>query len=328
VIEAGADLDAVSRIRNAVAREALGSELFDRLPGEVLAELSDPFAPHTVLLAEVDERIVGYVDVERYPDGSATWIGAEVEPSYRGRGIASALFDRGLALIEPGAVVQSWSTDALPGAGEALTAATGFGAIAASSPSARFLIPRGFRLEQHDRLSLLDLPFHVDVHSPPDGYRVVQWLDATPDERLEQVALAMTRMNLDPPSGGLAIDTLEWTAERVSDFDLRTLATGGHFAITVIEHVASGDIAGFTRLFVHPSPVPASQWETLVFEAHRGQRLGMLLKLANLRQLQDAFPGLPGVVTGNAEENRHMLDVNEALGFRAVGFESLWKLIS
>jgi len=58
---------------------------------------------------------------------------------------------------------------------------------------------------------------------------------------------------------------------------------------------------------------------------HRGRRLGMLLKLANIEHLQRLRPGHPAIVTYNAEENRHMLDVNEAVGFVPIGREGAWK---
>ncbi|MBD4636278.1 GNAT family N-acetyltransferase, partial [Xanthomonas citri pv. citri] len=60
------------------------------------------------------------------------------------------------------------------------------------------------------------------------------------------------------------------------------------------------------------------QWDTIVLPEHRGHRLGMRVKAANLIAVRDALPGARAIITGNAEENRHMLDVNEALGFRPV----------
>ena len=58
-----------------------------------------------------------------------------------------------------------------------------------------------------------------------------------------------------------------------------------------------------------------SQDDTLVLKEHRGHRLGMLLKVANLEFLQRERPGHPAVTTFNAAENEHMLAVNDALGF-------------
>ena len=53
--------------------------------------------------------------------------------------------------------------------------------------------------------------------------------------------------------------------------------------------------------------------------------LGMLLKVLNLAQVERVAPGHPSVITYNAEENRHMLAVNEAVGFVPIGYEGVWK---
>jgi RimJ/RimL family protein N-acetyltransferase len=62
-------------------------------------------------------------------------------------------------------------------------------------------------------------------------------------------------------------------------------------------------------------PSRAYQWGTLVRPAHRGHRLGMAVKVANLRQLQEAVPGVDHVITWNAESNARMVAVNDRLGF-------------
>jgi hypothetical protein len=53
--------------------------------------------------------------------------------------------------------------------------------------------------------------------------------------------------------------------------------------------------------------------------AHRGHRLGGLLKLDMLRWLADEQPQLETIDTWNAESNGHMIGVNEALGYEVIG---------
>ena len=66
-------------------------------------------------------------------------------------------------------------------------------------------------------------------------------------------------------------------------------------------------------------PGRAYQWGTLVLPEHRGHRLGLATKVENLRRVQAAEPDRTALYTWNAEVNRHMIAVNEALGFRPVG---------
>jgi hypothetical protein len=85
-------------------------------------------------------------------------------------------------------------------------------------------------------------------------------------------------------------------------------------------------LAGFTRVSVpHDTTRAVGQWDTIVLREHRGHRLGMLLKVANLQLLDEAGPGHPSVLTWNAEENRPMLAVNEAVGFVPIGYEGAWR---
>ena len=58
---------------------------------------------------------------------------------------------------------------------------------------------------------------------------------------------------------------------------------------------------------------------------HRGHRLGMLVKIANLRAYEDRRPGERRINTWNAQENEHMLAINVALGFEPVGVAAVWQ---
>ena len=58
------------------------------------------------------------------------------------------------------------------------------------------------------------------------------------------------------------------------------------------------------------------QWGTQVARAHRGHRLGMAVKCAQVRLVQQTCPDKTYLATSNSETNAPMVAINEALGFR------------
>lgn len=58
---------------------------------------------------------------------------------------------------------------------------------------------------------------------------------------------------------------------------------------------------------------------------HRGRRLGLLLKTTQLLELGRSLPRLRRLHTWNAAENRHMLAINEAVGFTVTGHSGEWQ---
>jgi len=59
-----------------------------------------------------------------------------------------------------------------------------------------------------------------------------------------------------------------------------------------------------------------------VARPHRGHRLGLLTKAAMLDWLASAEPGLQRLVTWNAASNKHMVAINEALGYELLDPQS------
>jgi GNAT superfamily N-acetyltransferase len=133
-------------------------------------------------------------------------------------------------------------------------------------------------------------------------------------------------MSTEEPDAGLEEPEDLWTVERLLANEERLAESPRTLVTAAVEHLPTGAIAGFTTLSV-PTEVDRtiSQEDTLVRREYRGHRLGMLLKLANLAEVQRLHPGHPAIITFNAEENRHMLDVNEAVGFTPIGYEGAWR---
>ena len=63
-------------------------------------------------------------------------------------------------------------------------------------------------------------------------------------------------------------------------------------------------------------PTIGYQGDTAVARQHRGRRLGLLLKIDMLRWLAEVEPQLEIIQTWNNVDNRFMINVNEALGYR------------
>ncbi|SHN56345.1 hypothetical protein SAMN05660350_00673 [Geodermatophilus obscurus] len=57
---------------------------------------------------------------------------------------------------------------------------------------------------------------------------------------------------------------------------------------------------------------------------HRGHRLGARIKVAVLREVAATLPAVRRISSYNADANRPMVAVNEALGFRRAGGLSTW----
>jgi GNAT superfamily N-acetyltransferase len=326
-------------VRNSIEAASYGTSELTMTAAETLPYWLDrEHAPRRLFGVRVDGRIVGRAYYERNvaDDDRVAWSTVEVLPDQRRRGIGTALAETVERLARADSrqrlLVYVVSPD---GPGDRLTAATGFGTVPLANPEVRFLLSRGFTLEQIERGSRLALPLDPErlrgwVAEASDragaDYAVHSWAGRVPERWRDDMAALFTRMSTDAPSAGLSEPEDPWTAQRVSDDDDRHEANPRTLLTAVVEHVPSGRLVGYTSLSVPPEVDRAvNQEDTLVLREHRGHRLGMLLKVANLDILQRERPGHPSVITFNAEENRHMLQVNEDVGFAPIGYEGAWR---
>ena len=241
---------------------------------------------------------------------------ARVHPAYRRRGFGRQLMQHAVDVVRSAGrtrifVEGHWHPDGSEGPGFPL------------------LRSIGARPVLDDYRRLLDVS-EVPVGEPaavPDGYRVEQWVDVAPDELVDGLAYLIYRMVLDAPMGDMEYEPEKWDRDRYRGTEENMQRRQRTRFTTVVVHEETGDVAGMTEIVVNLAvPEIAYQWNTIVDPAHRGKKLGMVLKSWNHRALVERVPQVRWVNTWNAASNSFMIDVNEALGFRIAEKWTEWQL--
>ncbi|MQA82105.1 MAG: GNAT family N-acetyltransferase [Streptosporangiales bacterium] len=155
------------------------------------------------------------------------------------------------------------------------------------------------------------------------AYTLRSWQGPCPDEYAEQYARLKGLLATDAPLGDLEYEPEVWDVERLRENE-RTAAAQGRTVFTTVAVSPAGSLAGHTQIGVGDK---AHQWDTLVHRDHRGHRLGLAVKVANLRILTETRPDLRTVGTWNAPDNGPMIAVNDALGFRPIERNEEWQRI-
>ncbi|MHC9045858.1 GNAT family N-acetyltransferase [Microbacterium saperdae] len=282
-------------------------------------------------------EVVGRAVVDVPHDAGSRVVIATIEmlPRVWGQGIGTAVLPHveAIARDHGRSVIQNWTEQQASG-GPRIEAPTGFGSVPRDHV-ARFLQHSGFGLEQVYRVSHLALSARIDAHvdallsdarAASAGYRLVQWTTPTPAARIDDYAWLKSRMSTDAPSAGLDTDEEKWDARRVIEMEERVAQMGQTLLVVAAEHIETGRLSAFTELGIGSDHTATThQNDTLVLKEHRGHRLGMVLKCEALRLWRDLMPESTRVITYNAEENRPMLSINEAIGFHAIAYEGAWK---
>ncbi|MDA1360004.1 GNAT family N-acetyltransferase [Glycomyces luteolus] len=151
-----------------------------------------------------------------------------------------------------------------------------------------------------------------------DAYEVRQWIGAVPDDLLDTMCRMETMIISEIPLGEIEMEVEHVTPEKLRGREAVYAAEGRIIAHSVALD-RTGEIVAWTEVGVDEGGYrDAHQAITIVDPAHRGHRLGLLLKLANLRQIRERFPHVEYIWTDNADVNAPMIAINELLNYTTV----------
>lgn len=289
-------------------------------------------------LARRGGQIVGAAEISTATHSDTTSADLEISvlPTHAEAGVGQALLERleSEARALSRRSLQVWTLHPAARGDRMLRPATGWGEVAATALS-DLLTANGYVLEQVERTSAL--PLNGDLSLVQErlagatafagsDYRVVAWTLPTPPELRAGYGSMIARMATDVPSGDLDITVEKWDDDRIQRRDAQFAKAGQTVSVAAVVHEPTGEMVAFNELVIGSDPTGVThQWGTLVSAEHRGRRLGTIVKCANLLRWQEIAPRSPRISTFNAEENRSMLDINEALGFVAVSYASGWQ---
>lgn len=321
------------------SRATLGHNDLQNSAREVIAGAASTNVGHHWWVVRDGDRVVGWLEMQVPLTDNLHRVDLELatEPGRDPEPILDVLWAAARARIgELGRrSVGLWSTTPLDRAegAEVVVPESGSGAIVLDAAS-RWIRDTGFVLEQVEKASVLEVPDGLgdvdalarEAESAGEAYAVVTWSGVVPEEHVERLAHLRARMSVDAPSAGMELEMERWDADRVRADD-RLVASMGRTPVWALAvDRASGEAVAYTLIVCPPeNPEVAYQEDTLVLTGHRGHRLGMRLKVANLRQLRALRAGVRRVYTWNADENAWMLAINTALGFRLAAYEGCWQ---
>jgi GNAT superfamily N-acetyltransferase len=247
----------------------------------------------------------------------AALVGGRVVPEHRGKGIGSALYDH-LEAVAAGAGRTRFFT----GGPE-------------SDAGRRFAEARGYAVASVGMTRRVDLgevsaravqAAYDEAEPHAREYELVRIAGPLPVDLMEAYVDAVSAIN-DAPMDDLDVDDEVFDADRVRAYEQAQLLGGHRLYRVLARHRGTGAVAGHTVVAVETErPHLGDQHDTTVVRAHRGHRLGLLLKADMMRWLREAEPALRWVTTQNAASNTHMIAVNERLGYRVMGRSTEYQL--
>ncbi|MDQ0644470.1 GNAT family N-acetyltransferase [Microbacterium murale] len=266
-------------------------------------------------LARIDGEIVagGRLALPLRDNTRVATLGVHVAPDLRRQGIGTAV----LTALE--AEARSAGRDVLKASASWPWSA---GDDGAGVPGREFARRHGYALALGDVQSRLRLPvsaahlaaLSAEASAHSGEFTLRSWIGSVPQQVVSGWAELDAAVDTEAPVGDLEIEqaTVDVGEIRRSE---TLLARQNRRSFGTVACDRTGRVVAFTQLVVSGDDGNAYQWGTLVRREARGHRLGMAVKIANLRTLQEHASGVRAVYTYNAGVNEHMLAINRSLGF-------------
>lgn len=266
-----------------------------------------------LLAHDSSERLVGHAQVEMpsRDNTDSAHVTVLVHPDARRNGAGQALLSECLS-----ACAEAGRTRITAGCwqgsdGEPFLRANGFSSRGLGINAVR-------RIDLHATPSSHWHELYAAAATAAGDYELVRMVGATPPDRLDDMAALHAAIN-DAPQSDPASEPDIWDAARVQDYDRAMAARRQTVYRVIVRHRASGEWVGISMLCVDEfAPRIAFQEDTSVVRAHRGHRLGLLMKADMLRWITDARPEVGATDTWNDTTNHHMIAVNETLGAHVI----------
>jgi len=264
----------------------------------------------------VDDQLVGFGTVYLFllDNTDKAWLEIVVDPDHRRHGVGSTLLARLLEVAEADDRAMICSDAKIP-----------FDRLD-EHPYRSFAEHHRFAQSNIEVVRHLALPVAdsslqtwADLAAEKAaGYRLETFVGAFPDELAESLCVLLGQLAVDAPTGDVDYEEEVMTPDRLAERYAMSAAMGRETFETVAVTPDGVVAAQSTLQAPAEGGTDAFQWGTFVHREHRGHRLGLAVKTANLRAMQVQRPHLQRVVTQNGETNDYMISINEQIGFRPV----------